>query len=691
MIAMRKIIIGVSIVIAVPVVIALAAIVFVLTLDPNRLKPIIQDAAAKQGLALNLAGDLQWRFYPNVGLEIAGVEVRNVATEQSLARLDSAAMSVAVKPLLQRKIEVNGIDVDGVALNYWLDADGASNWPVFSDPSAVDASAPAVDQQAPSLNISSLQLTDLAVNYRDVNGIATELSGLNIYAQDFNLQGYSFKTQVSGNLKYANYPLIALDAKGGLSLDLGDERLVVEALMASLIVDGKDTAISQANAKLNTQLDADISWAAGVDIKAMVKGDTRDIRSLLEQLGHALPATRSAEVFKAFALETQVVMSANSLALKDTIVKFDQATLSGELMLKHFEQPEINANLSLDKILVDAYLPPPTTTQEAAKPATPTPPAPLPLELIRSLNVTAAVDVGELEVSGVKANAVNATVVARNGIVKLKPFGLMLAGGQVGAEMTFDARKPSAHLEGLVTTKGVMVDNLLEQLAQEPILAGALNSEVKFTSAGTTDAALANNLQADINVGSTHIKLTTINIEKRFCEAVALLKGKAASENDWPVYSELAPLKLKARYIDGKVILESLSAEIQKLQAQSTGELDTKTGDFRFPLDVRLAEFATSLEGCVIVDEKWRQRSVPLRCKGNLADIGAKTCLPDGPRITEKLKNQAKEEIKEELDKAKDKISDKAKKETDRFLEKHVEDSDVEKLKDTVKDLFKRK
>ena len=48
-------------------------------------------------------------------------------------------------------------------------------------------------------------------------------------------------------------------------------------------------------------------------------------------------------------------------------------------------------------------------------------------------------------------------------------------------------------------------------------------------------------------------------------------------------------------------------------------------------------------------------------------------------------------QLKEELDKAKDKISDKAKKETDRFLEKHVEDSDVEKLKDTVKDLFKRK
>lgn len=690
---MRKLTIALSVVLGVPLIAAVAAVIFIFTLDPNRLKPIIQEAAAKQGLELDLAGAIGWRFFPNIGLEVASVEVRNADTQSVLAKLDSAALSVAFKPLLNRKIEVNGVDVNGVVLNYWLDAKGQSNWPTFSEQSTEPTAkgTAAADQQAPTLDITALNLTHLAVNYRDAAGIATDVSGLNIHAQGFNLQGYSFKTQVKGQLKYADYPLIALDAGGGMSLDLGGERLVVETLLASLIVDGKNTAIAQANAKLNVQLDADISWAKGVNIKGMVRGDTLDVRSLLEQLGVVLPATRSSEVFKALALETQVVMTDNSLALNDTIVKFDKATLSAELILKHFDQPEINATLSLDKLLVDAYLPPPPTTEEKAKLTATVPPSPLPLELIRGLNMNLSVDVGELVASGVTANAVAATLVARKGIVTLKPFGLMLAGGQVGAEMTFDARKSSAHLEGRITTDGVMIDNLLEQLAQEPVLAGALNSRVTFTSSGDTDQMLANNLLAEIKADSTHIKLTTINIEKRFCEAVALLKGKAASENDWPVYSELAPLKLSARYGNGKVTLETLSAEIQKLQALSTGEIDLNTGDFRFPLDVRLADFATSLEGCVIVDEKWRKRSVPLRCKGNLADIGAKTCLPDGPRITEKLKEQAKEEFNEELDKAKSKINDKAKKEADRFLEKHVEDDDVEKLKDTVKDLFKLK
>ena len=690
---MRKLAIALSVVFGAPLILAVAAVVFIFTLDPNRLKPIIQDTAAKQGLELDLAGDIGWRFFPNIALEIAAVEVRNANTQQVLATLDSAALSVAFKPLLNRKIEVNGVDVNGVVLNYWLDAKEQSNWPTFSEPSVEPTTkdTTAVDQQAPTLDITVLNLTQLAVNYRDAAGIVTDISGLNIHTQGFNLQGYNFKAQVKGLLKYADYPLIALDAGGGMSLDLSGERLVVESLIASLIVDAKSRAIAQANAKLNIQLDADVSWAKGVSFKGMVRGDTLDVRSLLEQLGIALPATRSPNVFKALAVETQIVITDNSLALNDTIVKLDKATLSAELLLKHFDQPEINASLSLDKLWVDAYLAPPPTTEEKAMPAVVVAPSPLPLELIRDLNITLSVDVGELVASGVTANAVAATIVARNGIVTVKPFGLMLAGGQVGAQMTFDARKSSALLEGRITTEGVMVDNLLEQLAQEPVLAGALNSLVTFTSSGDTDQTLANNLLAEIKADSTHIKLTTINIEKRFCEAVALLKGKAASDNNWPVYSELAPLQLSARYGHGKVTLESLSAEIQKLKAQSAGEIDLNTGDFRFPLDVRLADFATSLEGCVIVGEKWRKRSVPLRCKGNLADIGAKTCLPDGPRITEKLKEQAKDELNEELKKAKSKISDKVKKEADRFLEKHVEDGDVEKLKDTVKDLFKRK
>ncbi|HEY7772503.1 MAG TPA: AsmA family protein [Marinagarivorans sp.] len=690
---MRKITIGLSVVVGLPLILAAGAVAFVLTLDPNRLKPIIEEAAYQQGLELDLAGDLSWRFFPNIGLQVAGVQVRNASTQEPLAKLDSAGLSVAFKPLLQRKIVVNGVDINGASLNYWLGEQGQSNWPI---PTADDAepakpAPPTADPQIPALDISFLSFTDLAVNYRDASGATTDITGLNLSAQNFNLQGYSFDAQLDGSVAHADLPVIALEAEATMSLDLAVQRMVIETLTAALVVGGEHKVIAQANAKLSAKLDADITWGDGLAVKGMLKADTLDLRALLEQLGVALPVTRSPEVFKALAIESRIALTDTDLSLRDMMVTLDDMALRAGIEIVQFDAPQIDATLSIDQVALDPYMAPPATATEQEAPAAATKPTPLPLEALRSLNARLVLDIGKLLVKGVEASAISLKLAARDGLIELKPAELTVAGGQADAQLSFDARKASAAVKGQVTTTGVMVDMLLKQLNQAPILAGALNSRVTFTTGGVTDVDLADNLLADIGIDSTHVKLTTINIEKRFCEAVALLKGKAASENNWPEYTELAPLQLNARFADGKVVLEGLAAEIQKLKAESTGQIDLNTGEFRFPLDVRLAEFATSLEGCVIVDDKWRQRSVPLRCKGNLSDIGARTCLPDGPRITEKLKQQAKEELDEELTKAKDKLSDKAKKEADRFLDKHVDESDVDKLKDSVKDLFNRK
>ena len=273
-------------------------------------------------------------------------------------------------------------------------------------------------------------------------------------------------------------------------------------------------------------------------------------------------------------------------------------------------------------------------------------------------------------------------------------MGLNVAGGGVSAEAVLDARKKTATLDGQLNTTAVQLEQLILQLKQPESLQGALNSHITFTSSGQTDQELSNNLKAKITAESASIKLTTLNIEQQFCEAIGMLKGgfiaPEPSTTAWASYSELAPLNLDADYANKKIILQSLSADLQRLHASSYGEVDLVSGDFKFPLDVKLAEFASGLEGCVSVDEKWRNRTVPLRCKGNLAAIGAKTCLPDGPRITEAIKDKAKEQVKETVDKAKNKIGDKAEEEAKKLLEKHVDKEDTEKLKNTLKGLFNR-
>lgn len=133
-------------------------------------------------------------------------------------------------------------------------------------------------------------------------------------------------------------------------------------------------------------------------------------------------------------------------------------------------------------------------------------------------------------------------------------------------------------------------------------------------------------------------------------------------------------------------MLENLDAKVQQLSAQSRGELDINTGEFRFPLDISMSDFSAGIEGCVEVDKVWRKRAIPLRCKGNIANIGAKTCLPDGPRITEYIKDEAKQAVKKEVDKAKSKAEDKIKE----ALEKNLDSEQVDSIKGALKGLFGR-
>ncbi len=99
--------------------------------DPNDYKTQISDAVFKQtGRQLNLAGDLSWSFYPSLGIN---------ANEFSLANRDGfkpanmvsakeARIKVKLKPLLQKRLEVDQVTLVEPDINLAVNAAGDSNW-----------------------------------------------------------------------------------------------------------------------------------------------------------------------------------------------------------------------------------------------------------------------------------------------------------------------------------------------------------------------------------------------------------------------------------------------------------------------------------------------------------------------------------------------------------------------------------
>ena len=181
--------------------------------------------------------------------------------------------------------------------------------------------------------------------------------------------------------------------------------------------------------------------------------------------------------------------------------------------------------------------------------------------------------------------------------------------------------------------------------------------------------------------------LSTIVSALSILDAVALLSKTKAQAYDWPKYSDLTPIKLKVKMENQKVQLQKMDATVQKLAANASGSFDIKTGKFDVPISLSLADFASSLEGCNLIDEKWRKRIVPLRCKGGLDKIGPTTCLPDIKLIGKLIEDQYKDKAKA---KGKEKGKELEQKAKEKLTEKLGEEK-VKELKDSFKGLFKKK
>ncbi|RTQ97566.1 AsmA family protein [Halomonas nitroreducens] len=166
--------------------VVVGAVVFVTTFfDPEDLKPRLVDVVREHsGLELDLEGPLAWSFYPRLGVSVESAQARlpsQPTDDTPFAAFDHAEVSLAMAPLLRGKIAIDGLTLDGLALNLERDAEGRGNWEALierleergEEAEAVLAPASAgpnpddADGLAVALNIASVQVRDGRVNYRD--------------------------------------------------------------------------------------------------------------------------------------------------------------------------------------------------------------------------------------------------------------------------------------------------------------------------------------------------------------------------------------------------------------------------------------------------------------------------------------------------------------------------------------------
>lgn len=677
---------------AVIVLLITLAIVGLLTIDPNQLKPHITKALAEKGLSAEL-GNLSWRFYPVIGVELTSTTLSNANSSESLVTLGRIVFGAKLLPLLKRELDIETLVIENSELNYSVDAQGHSNWQSVIDANPSDqneqkgspTNASVADDQQSHFEIQTIRIANLSVHYADAaTQTKTTMTGLNISATQVSTDNQPFPMRLSASIQQGELPPLSLSVEGDLALGLSAQQLTFS-----------NSTLLLTSGKANTELKAsgNLHWGENLQINILAEIKPTNPLAWLNAFAIDLPPRNDPATLKHFSGATVFATDGKTITLKDTRIEIDETRIHGELSLTPTQQqPHIDTAWQVGKLNLDRYLAP--TTSESNEDTPKSPPQPLPTELLQQLNLTAALSVDELTVAEQTIKSIKVNVKARNGIIKTTLANAASFDATIAGDIVLNAQQPEIKIDAKAQSKGLNVGALLKSLADIENLTGSADTHVSFTTGGKTDVQLFDNIDAHITSRSEKLSFNPINLEQQYCNLVALVDNKKMPPQEWQQFTELTPITIDLHFKDNQVTVTKLSAEINRLTTAASGSLNLGTGKFDFPIDISLTNFTAAKKACAIIDEKWRDRTIPLRCKGSIDNISYDTCTPDMKRIGDIAEQRFKAEKKKLVDKAeakanveREKAKDKVDSETKKLLDKHFKG---EKPDNALKKLLNR-
>lgn len=684
----------------VPLALLAIALVAVFSMDPNRLRPMLESAAQDRQIDLDISGDLGWQIYPRLGVSLGEVSARNLAG-QPLARLGAARVQLRLLPLLQRRFEVAGFTVSAATLFYHVEEHGNSNWaPVLQSinsepPNETTTGEP--DSGLPSLEIQRISLENLTLDYFDAGtGQRASLRDINLLVTSFSLDKQPFDLQLNMKAALADFPEVAMALDASVVLDLSNSQLGIDEARLQL-----SSGIQQAALVITNKS----QWGETFSTQGTLTLQPTSLRGWLNALGLELPPMANANALSRLAWQSDYRYTDQAFIANEIQLTLDDIKFNGSVAVTDFAHPKVKTQWLGSAILLDGYLPPAhenLPADDAAEQA-----APLPLAGLRGFDLDARFALQSLAYQDLLFSQPTLQLDSTDGLVQLRELSTQMADGQVAGRGVFDARTDTATLAMEINATALHLDKLLGTLASFDKLSGQLNGVAQLRSEGSTADELIAQLQIDARAESETLQLKPINIERAYCQAVALLQQQKLPEFDWPKVTRLEPVTLGLELRGSKVTLTNMDAKIAKLVANARGTFDTASGQFNFPLSLAPGGIGGDIKGCLPVPAKWRERTLPIRCKGALDDISASTCLPDTELLTALLKEQVEAKLDAEKARAKAKIDAeraraeaKLEKEQDRaeaqlkakaqeLLDKNVKEEDKEAVTDKLKSLLK--
>ncbi|MEM0556820.1 MULTISPECIES: AsmA family protein [Aeromonas] len=684
--------------------IAVAALLAIMTLisliDPNQFKPQLAEQVRKStGRELVMAGEIDWRFWPSLGLSLEKVALHNPAgfAEPDLVRFEQGEASVALLPLLSHRLEIGKVTLSGAHLFIQTKADGSSNLSGLIKDATADASepivpatpAPAADSKPWQISLQGVALSQASALVQD------DRSGTSLRLDRLDLDMGPLATEQWVPVTLAakgSADKLAFDVKGQTQIKLAQEVMASElkdlSLSGSLSdpslrldsfsIKGDRLALGEwSNLTLalkGAKLEGQQASLAG-SLEGTLKGrldkemklaELSDVLLTAALEGDALPRPQMKLKLAGFA---RAELDKQLITLSKLVMSADEALLSGDGTVQLGAVPAITFDLKGEKL--DLAKSVPTTPAQAKedkpaigvantaangnKVATGKSEALSVVEpdlgALKGVDLDGRLQLGSLRLKGLDLGAVDLQVALAKGLLTLKQFSATVAGGQVNANGVLDARQQPATYKVHKQVAGVNIRPLLQTQAQSDLLEGKGDLDVQVQGRGLSELALRNGMQGKVTLKLSDGALHGINLPEMIREARATLTGKGAEQVKEARKTDFSALTASFQIADGIARSNDIQLFAPALRVKGEGQTALVPESLNFLFLTSIVESSKG-QGGKDVDEL-KEITIPVRIGGHWQapsyQLDVKALLSNNKLLEDKARKEAERGLKKLL------------------------------------------
>ncbi len=624
----------------------LAAVTLLIVIDPNDYKEEIQAQVKKSiNRELLIKGDLGWTFFPQLGFSSGEIVLNNLDgfNREHLAKIDNAAVGLAVLPLFKGEIQIAEVTVNGLLLNLITNKDGTSN----------------LDNMFP-------EKTDLALEQTDQQADA-EKSGV-FDASKLQLAGLTIK----------NAQIEVQDLQAGSTTKVN-----IDHILLGKFVPGEATDLAVATKLLVAEMDGHLD----LQTKLIIAPDfstvqLNDLKLESEFSGADLP---NGKLSSSIRSDIAYDLASSTAKLSDFIVQLDEINLTGDLSVQATDKTKVRFALQGNTWDLSPYMAKPSekaaektdgSAQQTAPPAEQEPD----LSFLHDLDVKGTLAIAGIKADDLKIGEIKTNITISQGKAQIKPLSAQLYEGLLTLNAQLADAKGSNSYQIDSQLKDIKIYPLLVDAAGIDLLSGTTAFNFSASGKGLTASKIKSGLVGEGDFTLLDGELYGINIPQELRALKAKLSGQPAPTEEDIKKTDFASLTGQFNISKGIVNNNKLLMLSPVMRLDGAGLADILQESLNYKLSVTplsKSDAETELQDL-------RGLTIPLLITGPFTQ--PKFALDTEGALKEQLKAKADAELQKQKQKLQEKKQQLEEKSQEKIKEKSKELE--EKLKNKLGDLF---